>query len=297
MIDLRKRMAELRASEELMRSAPAGYEHSCIVYAGEIPWWKVDNFSERKKAYTRQTIRVWNRLHPKEHLDRTKESWQKHPETLKVWNSTRVSTGKTLGRSEVFAPYKRKVVEACELCGYQPRRLGWHHWIIINPSVGIWTCCDCNQCAEAIDASGDGLIKKYIVLKEQLDKQYENGMIVEKATAANRRSYLHTTINDVHKRYNAWGKRDKPENNLCELCVLIECSNYHHWDDDVLGKGIHVCRKCHAFAERFDQFGEAFIEKYLDLKVQDEIRVLSLMKAGSLEITADMFISISKELL
>lgn len=177
------------------------------------------------------------------------------------------------GEHYLSAPYKREQPDACELCGVLVKRLGWHHWDNHNASMGLWVCFGCNVFAEAADAGGRGLVRKYVAYRELLDEEYADGQIVEEARLNQQYRQLHTTIDGVHAQFRAWGKRNRPEDGLCELCGTVACSTYHHWDDSILGKGLWTCQRCDKFAERLDAYGEVFVEKYLSLKKQDELRV------------------------
>ena len=281
----RVKAAERVRQEELWSMAHPGWEKHYVILEGEVPWWEIGGLTERKRVCGRQQRRMW-RVRCQSHARAY------NLKAMLKWGQTQVYTLKTpTGKPGCMpAPYKRKHSEVCELCDRSLKRLGWHHWIISNPSVGIWSCNLCNQFAEAVDSSWPMLGKRYIFLKAILDEQFADGNRVRLAKEANIRHQLSVTVEGVHKTsYDAWGKRDRPTDNMCEICGAINCKDYHHWDNDALGKGLWLCRICHAFAERFDTYGKAFIEKYLSLKRQDELRVFSLMKANGIEITSNMF--------
>ncbi len=255
MTDLRKRMAELATAEE-----------ACL-----------NPTLREQKA---EAMKRFDREHPGQRNEINKKSMQKHPETYKRWKSTRIYTNKAPSRvlKSLAAPYKREKVEVCELCGGKPKQINWHHWVWTNPSVGLYICFACDRFAETVDGNDLQLGEKYFNLKCKLDDMYSNGERVELAKKYNIRSYLKTTVGGIHKRYNAWGKRSRSADGLCELCGVKECHKYHHWDDDILGKGLWACQNCDGFAERVDAHGQSFIEKYLTLKAQDEARVCTLME-------------------
>lgn len=210
---------------------------------------------------------------------------------------TQIHTTKTPSgrRGFMSAPYKIKPKRVCKLCDNTPKKLSWHHWILTNPSVGIWVCTNCDYFAETVDSLGPGAVEKYTFLRSSLDQLYADGEIVKIAERADVRRLLHITVDGVQRVCLAWGKRNRPANNLCELCGVGKCNAYHHWDSEILGKGLWLCRRCHAFAERFDAYGEAFVTRYLSLKKKDELRVLRLMKRSNVAITSHMFPNLTGE--
>lgn len=66
--------------------------------------------------------------------------------------------------------------------------------------------------------------------------------------------------------YLRGNKRQRPEDNKCEVCGLVRKRlEYHHWDDDNLSKGLYLCFGCHIFAERVDK---NLVKQYLKLRRQ-----------------------------
>ena len=244
-----------------------------IVKEGEIPWWELSQGKARKRAYCTQYTRVWR----KGRRDLTHVRTSKTPKGVEL----------------LYAPYKREPVNACELCGTpaKAQALGWHHWIYENPSVGLWVCPWCNQFAEAVDAGGLELVDKYILLKRQLDERYANGEIVKGARLAKQNRRMCVKIDGFVITVRAYGKRNVPEDNLCELCSRKKSSSYHHWDDSIFGKGIWVCMYDHALAERLDVYGVSFADKYLALKARDGQRLSNIL----LQQTADSLYILPKQ--
>lgn len=98
--------------------APTGREEKFIILPGEAPWWEIEDCKERARAFHRQEMRMWYKLHPdadaeamrrfykshpgcrvesrKRHEERhpgtytklTRESRQRHPETLRRYYGT-----------------------------------------------------------------------------------------------------------------------------------------------------------------------------------------------------------------
>lgn len=295
MIDLRGRMLVL--DKRLKQGVtPLGWEERYKVYPGESPWWEIIEPNERRKVLRRQSMRMWRKTHPGVALERMKQYSAEHPERIMEIRrksiSTHVYTSKGPdGRVSLPAFYKRIKPNVCELCS-QAQVLHWHHWTNSNASAGLWVDPHCDCFCEVIDTYGQELPRKYVTYRELLDDEYADGIIVERAKLNNRTSFLSTRINGIVGNYLAYGKRECPKDNMCELCGVIKCKDYHHWDSSILGKGLWLCFGCHWFAERFDEHGEAFAKKYLALKEQDEHRVLALMNASSVRTTPDMFPSI-----
>jgi len=75
---------------------------------------------------------------------------------------------------------------------------------------------------------------------------------------------LTTTVNGKQVRLCGITKRPRPL--ACELCGHLGFLTYHHWKiegTDVYG--IWICRRCHAFVERYEK---GFADKYFKLKEQ-----------------------------
>lgn len=237
-------MSEVRAAEgvrqeELWSVAHPGWEKHYVILPGEVPWWEINDPVERKRVCGRQQRRMWRvRCHDHANAYNLK--------AMLAWNKTQVYTTNTpRGKPGcVPAPHKRECPSACELCGRSYRRLGWHHWIPSNPSVGVWACNMCHQFAEAVDGNITGIVEAYTILKALLDTSHS--------------------------------MRYPPLGGLCELCSTAKYKDHHHWDDRDTRKGLWLCRKCHAFAERFDAYGDVIVMRYLSLKKRDELRVLTL---------------------
>lgn len=258
-------------------------------------------------------IRIYCKENPERAAESKRRFFENHPgynaEALRKFFKKRVWATKELRGSKLMylsAPYKRIVTDSCEICGdpikeglYNGR--GWHHWTDLNPSMGVWVCCiTCNIFAEAIDLMSNNVqyyASSYFNLKRQLDEMYADGEIVRLAEVARRFSRIGTTVGGVYGLYPAWGKRSKPEDSLCEVCHIHNCSQYHHWDDTILGKGMWLCMHCHGFAEVLDACGVGVIDKYLLLKVQDELRVLALMRQDNIIVTSDMFSCLEMEVI
>ena len=70
--------------------------------------------------------------------------------------------------------HKRPYTNACELCGSELTRLGYHHWDDNEPSLGIWLCAGCHKYAEGFDkALGDKpLLEVYAKLKDTVTSKY-----------------------------------------------------------------------------------------------------------------------------
>lgn len=244
-IDLRKKLNELKAiekscSNDLWSAAHPGWEKHYVILEGETPWWEISDLVERKRVCGRQQRRMWRvRCHDHANAYNLK--------AMLVWNKTQVYTINTpKGKpGYVPAPYKRECLGTCELCGRSYKRLGWHHWIPSNPSVGVWACNMCHQFAEAVDKNPASIAEAYTVLKASVDSTYS--------------------------------RSSPPLDGMCELCGEIRYKDHHHWNDSTPNVGLWLCRKCHAFAERFDAYGEAFIKRYLYLKRRDELRVGPLL--------------------
>lgn len=73
---------------------------------------------------------------------------------------------------------KRDWTGYCELCGkiYEKdiKRINYHHWDSDNPSKGIWVCWECHQVCELVEKERLYLINKYLKLKVEVEKEYEN---------------------------------------------------------------------------------------------------------------------------
>lgn len=69
-------------------------------------------------------------------------------------------------------PYKRPkpVPLECELCGWVPKVLGYHHWDDDNPSVGLWLCFSCHMFVERLDY---GEAEFYYRLKAEAKKDVD----------------------------------------------------------------------------------------------------------------------------
>lgn len=66
-------------------------------------------------------------------------------------------------------PYPKDSI--CELCGKLSKRLGYHHWDINNPSLGMWICHCCHRAAEGYEK---GIIARYLNLKKELEDSTGN---------------------------------------------------------------------------------------------------------------------------
>ncbi len=247
----------VKLSEQLrFLTGPEGWEERFVIYPGETPWWEIKESKERHKV--------------------------SHTQYMRNYCLTQVGTPKGLkGRQSLYALHKRQKPGACELCGNN-KLLGYHHWINQYPSAGLWVCFQCNVFAEVVDIGGQSLASKYIGYKEWLDTRYADGELTRLAKIAKHYRQVFTMVNGVYSSHRAWGKRDKPEDNICELCGNVKCKVYHHWDDSILGKGLWICHRCDSFAEQIDTYGLSLAEKYLLLKVQDELRVFELIGVSSI---------------
>lgn len=295
MIDLQERMKRFREQTRLLETT-----------AGEKPpedarprrGSQAESMRKHHEKYPGKhaaEMKAWYEAHPGARAEAMRLSEKRHPgrhaESCARYLSKHIHTPKGIGHKYVAAPYKREKPKSCELCKEGGSKLGWHHWVATNSSIGVWLCgFTCHNFAEAADKVPVGV---YLGFKEQLDAEYADGEIARRAKLLGIKTRVRTTVNGVENWHLAWGKRDKPANSLCELCGISKCTGYHHWDNSILGKGIWVCIICHKFAEMIDERGGALAEDYLVLKVQEEFRVRTLMKADNAEITPDMFPSLN----
>ena len=67
---------------------------------------------------------------------------------------------------------KRTYTGNCEICGYEKKRMSYHHWNDDKPSMGIWVCQACHWFVGGIDKGL--LVDKYIQLKQNVEKEYAN---------------------------------------------------------------------------------------------------------------------------
>lgn len=68
---------------------------------------------------------------------------------------------------------KRPYTNYCEVCG-KPHslHLNYHHWDDTNPSKGIWVCFSCHMIITLYESGKSAkCIKKYLLLKEELDEE------------------------------------------------------------------------------------------------------------------------------
>ena len=192
----------------------------------------------------------------------------------------------------------------CELCGKVPRVLSCHHWDDDNFSKSLYLCRNwCHTFADHVDGQL-GLPAKYVGLKADLDGLFSSPIMLYLARSDwasvwdnSRPKTTDPLFPKLYSRYyprryslgvSVNGKFSyslKPEykrphpggNNLlglCELCGKTVRLNYHHWDDTQINKGLWLCARCHVLAEVVDHMHDAE-DKYLSLKKQEEIRVLS----------------------
>ena len=86
------------------------------------------------------------------------------------------------------------------------------------------------------------------------------------------RERMRVYMKDYHRKHmlfvdGHWvkvNKRDRPPNDVCEVCgETVKRLDYHHWDDTTPEKGIWVCRRCHYMAYGIDR---GFGDNYSNLK-------------------------------
>lgn len=178
-------------------------------------------------------------------------------------------------RTKLLAPYKQNKPATCELCHKDSGHLCYHHWDNSNPSMGLWICNPCNLFAEAIDLSGTSIKDNYLTLRAQLDSLFKDGSVVRTAQENGKMHWLGTTIGGKQRPYLVYAKRDKPEDSICELCHIRQCYDYHHWDNNILDKGMWLCSYCHKFTRQFDIYGDTIISDYLRLKDKEINRLVN----------------------
>lgn len=61
-------------------------------------------------------------------------------------------------------------------------------------------------------------------------------------------------------------KRERPQNDLCEVCTTNKIEGYHHWDDTNLLKGMWICNSCHYLANSLEKLKDGRAKKYFNLK-------------------------------
>jgi len=62
---------------------------------------------------------------------------------------------------------------------------------------------------------------------------------------------------------NVIGKRDYPNDNLCEICEEKVRLVYHHWDNSDFSKGMWICTKCHVASHWLEKYNPKL---FYDLK-------------------------------
>ena len=71
------------------------------------------------------------------------------------------------GESKWVHIKKRPYPEYCELCEMKKKRYDWHHWNNEHIEWGLWLCKTCHKFAEVLE---QGLLEKYLSLKEDVIK-------------------------------------------------------------------------------------------------------------------------------
>ena len=99
--------------------------------------------------------------------------YQKNRERILSYDRKHELKGFINGKKQcVSGLNKRDYTGFCELCNKkQEYKLNYHHWDDNNLSKGVWVCVRCHTVCEGIDKN---LVNKYLILKNNVNKEYEN---------------------------------------------------------------------------------------------------------------------------
>lgn len=117
------------------------------------------DFRQRQREKNRRSWHRWIELHRQERKE-------------KLRRTVLVTNGKTY-----YGLSKRPWLGFCELCGtiaHDGTKLHYHHWSD-DLNLGIWLCVRCHRFVEMVD---DETHTKYLALKEQVTRQYNDKLAV-----------------------------------------------------------------------------------------------------------------------
>ena len=161
------------------KSKKSGYHYTCknCMHIYQKRW------AEKNKERIKNKNRLWYEKNKEKAKIFSKAYNEEHKEEIRAYRQSeeyreraknrnrkrRLSTnGKTFSGLN-----KREWTNHCELCGKINKRSHYHHWDDNNLSKGIWICTRCHRMVEAYEHGDFTYLKKYLKLKEFLNKQFQ----------------------------------------------------------------------------------------------------------------------------